>query len=401
MKPIAPAFPNNDAFYCRFFAEVGSYTDAAQRRLHEVDFREEEGEAAYRRCPFHDSRKDYLINNAALKQITSEWKDIKQGATFFASLFDQDSERDMARAWRITLGSMFAPLYLFHRASEPYANGSLPTPVSGVFKIMLDVPTTIDLMFLRNTHDVTGLAPKDAAKTIRDFADTTGILLNGDYACAGSPNLIDDINGVLFEDRQADVGGWGKFFSNTEEFKRFSYLMSAQYVIGLMYLMATAVSMEAAFGCLEADGRKPDLATVEHEDRLSAYERRRRIMLDALANPADREAAVTRFFDLVKDPAKWGISDEQHPGLKTSLESTLTFLSGVEGKSPEAISDAHTVYAEIIKQTVAQSQNLISATIGASDLFDGSVRFVGQPEQDPARILRGVVRPGQSQLDRA
>jgi hypothetical protein len=43
MRTVAPPFPNEDAFYCRFFTEVGSYLDAANRRLHEVDFRAEEG----------------------------------------------------------------------------------------------------------------------------------------------------------------------------------------------------------------------------------------------------------------------------------------------------------------------------------------------------------------------
>lgn len=394
MKPIAPPFQNDDAFFCRFFTEVGSYIDTADRRLHEVDFRMEEGEQAFKKCPFHDSRKGYLMNNAALRQITSEWVDIREGVGFFTSLFEVDNEKDLnlARAWRISLSTMFSPLYLFKRKENPFNNGELPTSVSGLFKIMLDVPTTIDLMIMQDAQNEIEIStPKEASKQISAFADSSLILLNGEYACAGSPGLIDDIISIMFENRKyikAALPRWSSYFPNPKQFQSYNYYMTAQYVIGLMYLISTAVSMEVAFKSLqEIDGLDFSALSTEREDKLSAYERRRRIMLNIVRDCDKGEAVFRKFYNLACDPRKWNLQVEENQGLRNCLDLSLSFLKKTDTATPQRISTLHHDYSEAVGHILAQLQKMIELTIGSKGMFPDNVKFGRLQDRNPGAIL--------------
>lgn len=385
MERFAPPYPNDDAFFCRFFTEVSSLRDAAGRPLHEVDFREQ-GDA-YVRCPFHDSRRGYLMNRAALTQITGEWSEILSGIRFYSSLFH--GAPDFARAWRISLSTMFAPLYLVHRAKAPYADGALPTPISGVFKIMLDVPTTMDLMVIDRRadgilHEIGSHLPAE----IQRYADSTSILLNGEYACAGAPGLIENTLGILFADippGDSRSGVFAEAFAEEEEFLAFCYLMSTQYVAGLLYLFSTMLAMERAFSQLGAAHGAPD------GERLSAYERRRRIALEALTtSPPARSALLRRFASLVADEGCWRGSSADRLGLESLLDDSALFIGRLEGASPSAIVSAHQAYQQTVEQTLRLLQRKIADCIGATQMFSPAIRF-GNPALNPVEILRRML----------
>lgn len=398
MLPIAPAYPNEDAFYCRFFTEVGSYLDAANRRLHEVDFRAEENEGAFSICPFRDSRHGLLMNKAALTQITGEWNEVIQGIKFYTSLFETENGKnlDLARAWRISLASMFAPLYLYRRGHESFANGTLPTPVSGVFKIMLDVPTTMDLMFIRgHDSDIAQSSDKTMPRQIQEFADKNLILLNGEYACAGSPGLIDNVVSILFENHKNDASDYGvykRYFKEPQEFRNFVYYMSNQYIVGTMYLLATMTTMEKAFAQLQDVGLY-QAAAHEAQGPLSAYERRRRIALDVMKEPANHESVLNQLASLVKDESHWKVDANGRFRISAPLAITVDFLKKTENADAELIADLHRNYQAEIETCLSISQKMAESSIGANGVFPSPVRF-GDPQRNPANILRSMsLRP--------
>lgn len=378
MKLFAPAYPNEDAFYCRFFTEVSSLRDAAGRPLHEVDFRE--GGDAYTRCPFHDSRRGYLMNKAALTQITSEWAEILNGVRFYTWLFEGSAPRDLARAWRISLASMFAPLYLIHRGTNPYADGALPTPLSGVFKIMLDVPTTLDLMVLNGWRDsiATACGPMQPTE-IQNFADSHLILLNGEYACAGAPGLIQSVVGILFSEGRDDHR-FATYLGDREEFLTFCYLMSCQYVVGLLYLHASAIAMERAFSFCNGQG-------VPIESPMSAYERRRRFALAALAGRERYEGAFRGLCALVADERGWGLDVGKRWVGDSSLHEALEFLDRIATADAVEISHAHALFESRMAVALSSLQMAITRSIGAKAMFSAPFSGCDDP-RNPARILQ-------------
>lgn len=384
MKLFAPPYPNDDAFFCRFFTEVSSLRDAAGRPLHEVDFRE--GGEAYSTCPFHDSRRGYLMNKAALMQIAGEWSEIVEGVRFFTSLFEGGGQRDFSRAWRISLAAMFAPLYLVHRSKRPFADGTLPTAVSGVFKIMLDVPTTMDLMLMKGWNDaIANSVHQDHPRQIQEFADSNLILLNGDYACAGSPGLIQNIVTILFEGhRRSDskLGVVSECFGEPQEFLAFCYFMSSQYVVGLLYLLSTMISMERAFATF-AEG-----SVAAEEGRMSAYERRRRIALDVLDGPVNCEGIFRQLSELVQDESRWGLPSAYRLDTIAVLDESIAFRQRIERATAQEIAKAHGDYQNVIESTLSGIQNEIVTLIGAKEMFASRIRF-GDPQLHPAQILKG------------
>ncbi len=390
MSTNSPLYPNEDAFYCRFFTEVSSCVDAAGRRLHEVDFRDEETPGAYVKCPFHDTRRGYLMNKSALTQITSEWSQILEGIGFYTALFESNSsaELNLGRAWRICLASMFAPLYLLHRSKNCFQNGELPTPVSGVFKIMLDVPTTIDLMILKDyPADLPADAAHDIPRQIQTFADENLILLNGEYACAGSPGLIQTVARILFENRKPVVEEYPLFqeyFGYHDEFRRFTYFMSLQYVAGFTYILTTSLAMEYAFLQLH-DTRHSSLANPAIE-KPSAYERRREIALEAMSRPELRKKSLRRFAALVENPAGWQVESGQNLGISRCVQLSEDFLDFAAGASPDGIAVSYQVYQEQVGQFLLSVQSEVETAIGAVGMFPPAVRF-GNPENHPAHIL--------------
>lgn len=391
MKFFAPSFPNDDSFFCRFFIEVGGYKDAAGRHFHEVDFRAEEQPDSFKVCPFHDSRKGYLMNFSALKQIMSEWQEIKQGLAFFSALYpaDRPEDTDMGRAWRITLATMFAPVYLMHRQDASYTNGTLPTKVSGLFKIMLDVPTTIDLILLGGSQ--AGLTGNDAMVAIRNFADTQKILLNTDYACAGSPKLMDDINSAMFvigNNEKAGHEAWESLFPNKGNLQLFVYLMTVQYAISQMYQISTAVSMEAAFKKAAENNISIPYTKEENEQKLSAYERRRRYMLETVSAPDAGTTAVETYFNLVKDSTAWGIDVKTPDALGCCFDLSQAFFSSIQSRSEAEILQNYEEYSQLIALEIQGLQKIISDSMCAPDLFSSGFRFMKDVSKAPSQILK-------------
>lgn len=377
LQTIAPAFPNDDSFYCRFFSEVSSIKDKAGRYLHEVDFREIEGEEAFKKCPFHDSRKGYLINNSALRQMASEWSEIIEGVEFFSSLFN-GQHRDLKNAWRITLTTMFAPLYLLHKGDNPIANGELDTAMAGVFKIMLDVPTTIDLMLMSD-----GIPSNVSHQDILDFADHALILLNGDYACAGSPKLIDDVNKRLYSDLSGEFNKqskWDTQFPDQNEFLKFCYLMSTQYVCSQIYQITTAILMETI-------AQKIGHFEEESNEKMSAYERRRRYALQAVKQGDKAEVVFDNFVSLINESFGWNVDVQKSAAPTNVMNASLKILNSSNIQSPEDLLNSYQEYQNFVQIELQKLQTVIAETIHSETLFEQDFRFVKDADSHPAQKL--------------
>jgi len=387
MRPIAPPFPNETAFFCRFFKDIGSYRDEDNRPLHEVDFRAEQSADSYSTCPFRDSREGYLINRAALHQIAAKWKDVLAGLQFFTSLSEgrhKECVLGLGRAWHVSLAVMFSPIYLFHRAKQPLADGGLPVEIAGLFKILLDVPTTIDLMFMKSPSD-----DFQDPKAIQRFADNYLILLNGEYACAGPPTLIDEVIELLYDKPDIALDNpFRRFFPDVPEFLEFVDHMTRQYVVAIYYQLATMFAMECAFGELSRLGLYTPLV-IRDDHKFSAYERRRRIALSAMTNSDMRETALTAFAQQIKEESHRSFSAESFE-ISQALLQSQQFLREVSHLSPREILVAHREYQVQVGHFLRSCRRNIEDSIGAQGLFDEQMiaeRLDCPPAQQLAEIL--------------
>lgn len=366
-----PAFANDDAFFCRFFLEIGGIRDTSGRPLHEVDFRSEEHPTAFGKCPFHDSRRGYLINKEALTQITSEWAEVLEGVRYFKRLFDvsRRPEDTIARAWVISLAAMFAPPFLLNRRLAPIANGQIPTPLAGVFKIMLDVPTTIDLMLAERASQRCGPPERDDdVHDIREFADSRLILVNGDYACAGSPKLIDNVLDIINEPPAPELGqseGFGPLIGDQARFMRFCHLMTVQYVMGLTYIVTTSLTARKVDPGV--DKGLPDSA--EERGRPSAYDRRTRIMLNVMQEPDSRAAALKGLFGLATDHRIWGVPQEDIRYAIPFLEASLDLARRTDGSGASDLMPLYHDYHLEALAAFGESHAKIEDAIGAPGIF--------------------------------
>jgi len=380
MTVFAPALPNDDAFFNRFFIQVSGYRDTAGRPLHEVDFRAEENAAAFKKCPFHDSREGTLINHSALRQIMQDWGDIEHGLSFFAALLPSDAGHpaNLARGWRISLMTMFAPVYLLHRKENRFPNGQIPTSVSGLFKIMLDVPTTFDLMFLSDPVTMKTLTGDQAARYLYNFANETTVLVNGKYACAGSPKLIGDIAKLLLvSPLPQNDGAWHEMFPDPGHFLRFSGLMTAQYAVSFFYQSALAVAMERLCQGEMMGGAQDDKGMP-----LAAYERRRRFVLSRWKDEENWEPALR---------CLQHIASQDAPGTEKLLagaaDLTLDFLRGDKTPSVADIVGAHDIFNKGITNVIAALQKSIHEHLGVNDLFMREVKFTREEGDHPVEAL--------------
>lgn len=378
MKPHAPALPNDDAFFNRFFAEVGSYRDTVGRPLHEVDFRAEESPQAFKACPFHDSRAGTLINNQALRQIMQDWREVERGLSFFAQseALSVRGAQDLLNAWRVSLATIFAPLYLVHRKEQALASGEIPTVVSGLFKIMLDVPTTLDLMFFAMPQKMQSLQGKDAARSIYAYANESSILVNGAYSCAGAPNLIDAIAMRLVCATGETSEAWRALFPDWGHFSRFSALMTAQYAVSLIYQAALAVSMEdlcAHAGVQHASPQMP----------LAAYERRRRIVLSHWKDAAH----WTPTLSCIQHAVCEGLLDMQ-ARIEPVFTATQRYLHAARGAGLAEVSFLHEEYHALVEDCIQALQNDIHRHLQTESLFKEPVGFTRKRQDHPLNVIR-------------
>jgi hypothetical protein len=354
--------------------EIGAYLDEDNRRLHEVDFREEQEREVYTRCPFRDSRHGLLMNKSALNQIGSNWGSIMAGVGYFSALFPPtlEGEDDLARAWRISLATMFAPLYLLKRPLNPFPNGKLPAPVAGVFKIMLDVSTTIDLMVMSegSNHPVR-LSRQRTAQEVRDYAEKHLLLLNGRYVCAGPDSLIHQVTHLLFcpiDELTPMRGAFDSFILDRTEFMAFAYLMSVQYIVGVTYQLVTMALMERAFRELNRYGLYVPQPSNEGQVFPSAYERRRRIALDCVLDETARTNVLIQVHALASSPHNWGMA--KLPGMsRPFLDNSISVLKDSEFMSAPEINELHKNFKRTAVSEIHKCQRSISTVVPDPELF--------------------------------
>lgn len=379
--PLAPPIPNETAFYCRFFAEVSSIRDTAGRPLHEVDFRSELTAQGIRRCPWHDSRKGQKLNWEALQIITAEWQQILDGMRWllWSTEIDQTGRGPGEANWTRALLPMFLPLYLHWRSDKGPEQVEMATAVSGLFKIMLDVPTTLDLMLATDWSGVGDCAYTAAG--IGGYAERTGILNNHDWACASPPGLIRAALTTLCGDADEPTSDppvpWG---FPLDGFAAFAGTMARQYALSQAFQVGTTFAMESAFSHLGGGQAVPDGPA----KLLSAYERRRRILLDLCRDPTACQEVVDRFLCLSRP------TDRQATGgVLDACGSELLRLVQVRGKRPAEILETQGRVEDLMRSCVQELRGQCWVALGKSVAGTPKVNFSCLDAGDfPSRVLR-------------
>lgn len=341
---VAPPIPNETAFYLRFFAEVASIRDRAGRPLHEVDFRAEIGPEGVRPCPYAGSRRGRKMNWEALQVIAAEWRvivEIMQYLKWGVSV--EDEKRTPGElAWARALLPMFLPLFAWRKG-----RGQLPaevtTAVSGLFKVMLDVPTTLDLML---ASEWAGMgAPEYTPNAIVGYAESTSILNNGEWTCAGPPGLIGEVLRLVCERGETRLASAPPHCLelDLEKFGAFASIMTRQYALSQAFQLATAFAMEQAFAQIfkgQGCDRGGPVA-------LSAYERRRRIFLGLCRDASSCRAVISGFLRLSLEPGH-----SKAAGSAKACVEELLGLTRVGGSPPVDILEAQTRAESSVRSAV-------------------------------------------------
>jgi hypothetical protein len=345
-RPVAPPIPNETSFYLRFFKSISGVRDDAGRPLHEVDFREQLSNDDTKPCPYPGSRRGYQMNQSALRVIANDWRRIRAGLTLLTTEISLEPfEREAGTLmWARSLLPMFVPLYALRTAAHTGADITLPTDVSGLFKVMLDVPTTVDLMLVEQWSaaepcDLAGYSPE----AIAAYAERKGILNNGEWTCAGPPGLISELL-VLLRPARADNDGDASSLTtllSPEDFEAFATPTIRQYALSQAFQVCTTFVMERAFARAGNYGGyvpPPD-------GKLTAYERRRRIVIGRCQDEVTAGQVICRFCDIATEGAADTVYSESRAAmlgavarsthgrsadlLNVQIESELAFQAAV------------------------------------------------------------------------
>lgn len=387
-RPVAPPIPNDTAFFLRFFEDISGIRDDADNPLHEVDFREELSTADVRRCPYHGSRHGHLMNQAALRRVGKDWRRIRSGLRFLVESVSIEGLADGPgeTIWARSLVPMFVPSYLLLKARRSGPHVTLPTDASDLFKVTLDVPTTIDLMLIVGWVDSKQAdAGSFSAMSIAEHAEKYGVLNNGEWTCAASPALMRNLLSLLEAPSQSgqDDPSSVAALIELEEFEPFVAIMIRRYALSQAFQLSTTCLMERAFS-----GSTPgcELAPVP-EASLSAYETRRRVALHACSDEAAATRAVGRYCAIAacRDSSRYGVQ-EPYAAMLDALEGS-TRKTGVE------LLEAQLRIEEAFRIAVADMQDEASAALGLEERTQ--VDFARLWRSDfPTAILRERLRAG-------
>ena len=384
---FAPPIPNELAFFLRFFLEVGSLRDSAGRALHEVDFRNELSSSDERRCPYPGSRQGQRINQVALNGIVKDWVSIK---TLMRTLVERTPALGQltdarVQAWARSLVPMFLPTYVAYAS-----RAVLDTTTSGLFKIMLDVPTTIDLMLAADC--VTGRTASDcaaaAASEVARFAEGTGILNNGEWACAGPEKLIVEILDLLTAspERPQSDSKLPLCLESDAFFETYFLYLIQQYAVSQAFQICTAYGMENAFKSFRSTSPVESSAS-----RPSAYATRRQLMLNLLVDEATTRRIVENFFDIASQLGR--LITERAPTASLDAISRAAFEMVEASRVPVAtVFDRQLAMQAALLDYVAEVRRLASSrwpALSAVRPIDASL-FTGI--DFPTRQFESLVR---------
>ncbi len=381
--PVAPPIPNDTSFYLRFLRNISGVRDDAGRPLHEVDFRAELSSDDARTCPYPGSRRGYLMNRSALHIIASDWRRIRGDLRL---LIDGVSLRQFEQCagtlvWARSLLPMFVPLYALRQSPITNDGVTLPNDVSGLFKVMLDVPTTIDLMLVEQWS---AAVPPDPGRyspaEIAAYAERMGILNNGEWTCAGPPGLIMELLTLLQPSSTGDDDGSGlAALISLGEFEAFATVTIRQYALSQAFQASTAHVMERAFSRI---GNYPGYLHPP-ERRLAAYERRRRIVLRRCHDEMTAKRVVSRYCDIATQEAAGTTACESRAAM---LDAVARSQRGTSRELLEAQAASDAAY----QAAVTSLQNETHDVLGACDRRPVDLSPLSR-EDFPSTILRRCV----------
>lgn len=379
--PVAPPVPSETSFYLRFFAEVASIRDRAGRPLHEVDFRAEIGVSGVRRCPYAGSRLGRKMNWEALRVIAAEWSAIVGTMWFLRRAVPVREELLGAGecAWTRALLPMFLPIYICLKG-ERRSSTEVDTVVSGLFKVMLDVPTTLDLMLASEWAG--GSTTDYTPSAVAEYAERTRILNNGEWTCAGPPGLIQEVLEPVCEEHEEEGTSANSPFSchrqiDLDEFGRFASMMARQYALSQAFQVGTAFAMERVFAQLDA------MADPKHRRPWSAYERRRRIFLSLCRDASSCRAIVRGFLRL-----SLRSEGSQCDGPIEACAEELLRLTWIGEASPKEALEAQCRAESLLRSAVEALHRERSAALGTVVRSRPSADFSRLDAEDfPSRIL--------------
>lgn len=388
-EPVAPPVPNDTAFYCRFFEQLSDIRDDGGRPLHEVEFREELMTVHTRRCPYPGSRHGRLMNAPALRLVGKEMPSIRAGLQFLvgASRLDMVASDAGVLIWARTLLPMFVPLYLLRKAHLARHSMTLPTDASALFKVMLDVSTTIDLMLARDWGAaVPAEADAYSPSAIAAYAEESGILNNSEWTCAAPPGMIADLLEFLSPTSGRQAYGVSSISDLIEpsEYEAFGLVMTRQYALSQAFQAATAFVMEHAFSLDVVDARRPHTVVLP----LSAYETRRRIVLGICHGAKAAARVVNGFCDI----ASMGGQDDCPSG-HAFRALMLEAVANAGKRTAAELLTAQLAVEETFKAAVREWQEKARAALGGGREEQWATDFSRFDRDDfPTVVLRRLVR---------
>ncbi len=383
----APAYSNKNAAFFRLFTDISGLLDDKERRLHEVSFRDEQSPDNFRPCKYSDSRQGLLINQAALHEIIAEWEEILGGLQFFRETFLRFSASYpfLGDIWQIALLPMFAPVYLRCKTAKPITEIRLPQAVSGLHKIALGVPSTVDLMLMDYA------ASTSQPTSTYAFAEAHGLLLNDPWCCAGSPVMMNKFDEVLAGRAvaRADAGKSFRALFGEPDFPAFAFLMTCQYVCGYVFLISNIMLMQYAFGILAKRGVYASPPTPS-EVALSPYEKRIGLTLKYMMGDGLSFATLESIYmNILAESARIVGMSAHCSKVQKYIELMVSTHLYVDTTDPNELLLANDRLEAALAETVEYFQNQIAVMLATQTPREEFLSFLDF--EKPANYLRNLL----------
>ena len=209
MPPHLFSVKLKDVNYLRFLFDNEDMLDCLGRPLHEASFRrsgrKEENIVEVKECPYFGIRSGFKINHTAFVDMSKQWSERLGGYVWIHDLFKKRASKvdfDIFIGWQAVYGLTVIPSYLCYKRENFIEKNQIPSLIASVYKTALDFSSVLEIIMVESFSENSkeSVKPLDHGY-VNVVAERSGILLNEDWGCAGSPKMIEELSKLLIENK--------------------------------------------------------------------------------------------------------------------------------------------------------------------------------------------------------
>src|SRR4028119_96435 len=196
-------------------------------------------------CPYPGSRYKHEkpMNVSGLRQLRGHWGDLIEGLKYLRGVYPQSTPHiRYIDLWRICVLGESLPAFLIYRRQEPVPNGQVPTPVAGIYKVVIGlIHAAQQLAFTSLSRGAEKIDEELDHDHLYSFVEDKKLFIGPTEVCAGPEPLIRKVINAL-KDKTAtlDPAQTARLCVGDERaFLEFSYCRMNSVVLSYLYSIVT------------------------------------------------------------------------------------------------------------------------------------------------------------------